>query len=231
AGKLEEEAHFLDRNPGVPLVFSNFENFSGGRRGYDFLRDHGPFHRMPKILLGGPVPAAAWGDRNSEFRGNGAGAWYRIRSDDAYETLIPDTFIGTSSVMFRKHLAEDVGYFDETLCNSDDVDFFFRVARAHDIGYIDKILHRRRLHGGNISSRPAALRARLRVYERQKSAPLSPKARRDLDRFLASVLFSIGYAEKLAGRRSQAVHYYLESLRRRRANPAAGLAILKALVS
>jgi glycosyltransferase involved in cell wall biosynthesis len=210
-GKLTEEAEFLTEFKDVPLVFTNFRNFSREDEADlpDFLSDHPDFQVMPKIPL----------KKN----------WYRLTSSLAYETLIPDTYIGTSSVMFRKRLVEEVGYFDESVSNSDDVEFFFRVARRFDLGYINQVFHRRRIHAKNISSRPKALEAKLRVYSRQQAIPKSAKAERDLGVFLSKVLFSMGYLERRRGARWNAIRYYLRSWAKYKSNPRIFVSMARAL--
>ena len=210
-GKLQEQAEFLTEFKDIPLVFTNFRNFRQDDEpdAPDFLSDHTDFQVMPKIPL----------KRN----------WYRLTSSLAYETLIPDTYIGTSSVVFRKRLVDDVGYFDESVSNSDDVEFFFRVSRRFDIGYINQVCHRRRMHGMNISSRPKALEAKLRVYSRQRAVPKSKKAERDLDLFLSKVLFSMGYLERRRGARWNALRYYIRSWVRHKAGTRIWLSMLRAL--
>ncbi len=210
-GKLKEEAEFLIEFKDVPLLFTNFRNFTSEDEPAlpDFLSDHTDFQAMPKIPL----------KKN----------WYRLTSSLAYETLIPDTYIGTSSVMFRKRLVDEIGYFDESLGNSDDVEFFFRASRRFDIGYINQVFHRRRLHAKNISSRPKALEARLSVYSRQIPITKSAKARRDLGIILSKILFSIGYLERRRGERVRALRYYLRSWSHFKSNPRIWVSVLRVL--
>jgi glycosyltransferase involved in cell wall biosynthesis len=210
-GKLEEQQAFLAAHPDIPLVFTNFQNFSDDGRKYpDFLRDHLDFQRMPKLPLGGKR--------------------YRIPSAAAFDTLIPDTYIGTSGVLMRRSLPDEVGGFDETLSNSDDVDFFFRVARRYDLGYIDCVFHKRRIHSANISSRPQAFASRFRAYSRLQQLPLSDTARRDLNNMLSAILFGAGYAERLHGSRLAAVRYYLASLKHRKPDGRIVLSIVRAMM-
>lgn len=210
-GKIKEEAEFLTEFKDIPLVFTNFRNFSRDDEAEapDFLSDHTDFQVMPKIPL----------KKN----------WYRLTSSLSYETLIPDTYIGTSSVMFRKRVVDEVGYFDESVSNSDDVEFFFRVSRRFDIGYINQVFHRRRIHGKNISSRPKALEAKLRVYSRQRLVPKSAKAERDLDVFLSRIFFSFGYLERRRGARWNAIRLYFRSWKLNKASPRIFVSMLRAL--
>jgi glycosyltransferase involved in cell wall biosynthesis len=210
-GKLKDQMDFLNEHTSIPLVFTNFRNFSlNGDSPADFLADHKDFQAMARTAL----------KKN----------WYRLAKPESYETLISDTYIGTSGVMFRKWLVNDVGYFDQSVSNSDDVEFFFRVTRKYDIGYIDQVYHRRRVHPGNISARTRALHAKLRVYGRQKAVAMSQKGERELDQFLASVLYSIGYSERINGERLKAVKYYMDSWKHKKNNYRIVLSILRALL-
>jgi len=87
--------------------------------------------------------------------------------------------------------------------------------RRFDVGYLEEVLHLRRIHSGNISSRPAALQARQVVYERLRTlhngSSLSRVARSHLDGRLAELYFCRGYTERLSGRRARALKYYLKS--------------------
>jgi glycosyltransferase involved in cell wall biosynthesis len=210
-GKLARKISLLLRFPEIPLVFSDFENFHGDGRTARFLKSgHEAFAEMPKQPLG---PGE-----------------YRIKSSDAFETLVGDNFVGTSGVVMRRSLVNDVGRFDETLCNADDRDFLLRSSRRFDFGYIDAVLHRRRVHPGNISSRPAAIQARQRVYERLRSVELSERARAHLKHRLAEVYFDRGYVERLHGRRGFAIKHFLKSWSLGKGNLWAIRAALRALL-
>jgi len=210
-GKLKEEGEFLSEFKDIPLVFTNFRNFTRDDEPAlpDFLSDHTDFQAMPKIPL----------KKN----------WYRLTSSLAYETLIPDTFIGTSSVMIRKRLVDEVGYFDESIGNSDDVEFFFRASRRFDIGYINQVFHRRRLHAKNISSRPKALEARLSVYTRQIQVTKSAKARRDLGVLLSKLFFSLGHLDRRRGDRMKAIRRYVQSWSQDKSNLRIWVSVLRVL--
>lgn len=211
-GKLSEQADFLAEHRDIPFVFSDFRIFhSPGEDEPNFLADHTDFQAMPKIPL----------------RKN----WYRLTSSLAYETLIPDTFIGTSSVMFRKRLVDEVGYFDESVMNSDDIEFFFRVARRCDLGFVNAALHRRRIRNRSRLPRAQSLEGRLSVYAKQRSISKSPKAARDLDIYLSRVLFSLGYLQRKRGEKLKAIAYYLRSWRRNPMNPRILISMLRAVFS
>jgi glycosyltransferase involved in cell wall biosynthesis len=211
--KLARQVGFLERHRDVPLVFSDFENFDADGRVERFLeRGHDAFARMEKVALG-------------------SGAC-RLRSADAFDTLIADNFVGTSGIVMRRGLVAEVGGFDERLSNSDDIDFLLRAARRHDFGFLDSVLHRRRIHAANISGRVAAIQAKECVYERLRDAqpPLSDRARANLSRMLADVYFSRGYWERRHGSRRLALRYYYRSWTLQKARLSVAKSALRALL-
>jgi glycosyltransferase involved in cell wall biosynthesis len=192
AGNLDRKVDFLRRFADIPLVFGDFEHFYDDGRNERFLPSgHAPFHDMVKEEL--------------------ASGEYRIRSAHAFETLVADNFVGTSGIVMRRSLPQTVGGFDESLCNADDRDFLLRVSRRFNLGFIDAVLHRHRVHPANISSRPAALQARQTVLERLRDAGLSGKARASLAERLSELYFSRGYLARLNGDRALALRFYLKS--------------------
>ena len=207
-GKLSEQAEFLNAYPDIPFVFTDFTNVGSGDDSANFLAEHADFQAMPKIPL----------------RKN----WYRLTSSLAYETLITDTFIGTSTAMFRRRLVDDVGYFDESVKHGEDLEFFFRVARRFDLGFVNGVYSRRRLMNAIGGGRAPALEGKLRVYSKQRAVPKSPKAARDLDVCLAKILFSLGYLQRKRGERMKALGYYVRSWRRNPSNARIFMSALRA---
>lgn len=192
-GKLAEQAAFLEARPDVALVFSNFRNFDerDARPRPDELSGHGDFHRLRKEKVG---------ER-----------WYVLPERETYETLIGDNFIGTCTVMLRRSVLETVGDFDD-FRRSEDIAYWFRISRRCTFGYVDAVLCRRRLHGGNISASPEALSAKIEIYRREKRMPMSPAARRMLGRMMGKLHYSIGFIARSDGRRWTAIRHFLASL-------------------
>jgi hypothetical protein len=54
-----------------------------------------------------------------------------------------------SSVMVRRHLAQEVGGFDPILRLGEDVDFFLKLAACSDIGFLPEVLTEYRRHASN----------------------------------------------------------------------------------
>lgn len=210
-GKLQAQLALMKRHPDLGFCFTNFRNFSAqGDAPRDFLADHDRFHAMEKLPLGDDG--------------------FRLPAARAFETLLVDNFIGTSGVLFRAELVREIGFFDEKLRCAEDLEYWLRVARGHDMAYLDRVCHRRRMHQSNISSLSSSMRDALTVAERIEGQELSPTARRNLRTWLARLHFIVGYNCKRQGRRGEAIRHYLKSLGYRKVNPEASLAILKALL-
>ncbi len=195
-GKILESIRLMREHPDIGFVFSDFMNFREDGSERAFLDDHPLFKAMPKEAL--------------------APGWFRLKARDAFLALLEDNFIGMSGVVLHRSLWEAVGGFDENLKNSDDFSFFLKVSRGHDLGFIDKPLHRRRIHAGNISSRREAGIRRLRLRLSLKDAfTLSREEARALDRSLADFYMAAAWKEREAGDRWSAVKDYLNAWRRR----------------
>ena len=66
--------------------------------------------------------------------------------------LILRCFIPSPSVMIRKSIVKEIGYFDTRFLFSQDWDYYIRVARKHEIGFLDEVLVGYRRHSGNITN-------------------------------------------------------------------------------
>jgi glycosyltransferase involved in cell wall biosynthesis len=136
-----------------------------------------------------------------------------IASADAYHGLAVGNFVTPSGTLFPRDTFDDVGYFDESLGNGDDLDMYFRVARRRDIGYVDTVGYRYRLHAGSISHRKASLAvSKIRVLERQLALDPALATRRELLNWIAGNYVTMGYLEQAEGRMRVARRHYLKSL-------------------
>lgn len=62
-------------------------------------------------------------------------------------------FICISTVMIRKAIFEEVGYFKKEFESGEECEFFLRAAKDNEFDYIDEPLASYRLHAGNFSNR------------------------------------------------------------------------------
>ena len=68
--------------------------------------------------------------------------------EDIYKS---DGMISTPTVMMRKKIIEEVGYYDNKLIIANDYDLYLRIAKEHKIRNLDCFLSKYRIHGGNVS--------------------------------------------------------------------------------
>lgn len=194
-GSLSARARLLETQPDLGLVFCDGTKFhvDRGLESKTYLEQLRHFQKIPKI----PV---------------GPGAW-RIRAEDAYDGLAVGNFIAPSGVMFPKNVVSEVGLFDDSLGNGDDVDFYFRVTRRFDIGFASSNGFLYRLHENNISKRAGNLGfSRIRVLEKQLKLEMKASTRRAMHRVLAELHFDLGYTEQVIGNFRHARASYRTSL-------------------
>ena len=70
--------------------------------------------------------------------------------DRALDYLIIENIIPTPTVMFKSKCLTNSGFFNENLRCAEDYDYWLRFAYYYRLGFIDRILIKRRLHGENI---------------------------------------------------------------------------------
>jgi glycosyltransferase involved in cell wall biosynthesis len=198
-GKIRDAVALLQAEPRVGLVFTDFVRIDehGTELPGRFLDGYGHFRALPKRRVGDGM--------------------FVIEGRTAYEGLVWENYIGTSSVALRRSVLREVGLFDESLTNCEDRDLWFRVARGHDLGFIDRVGHAYRVHQGSILSGSAERLApnRIEVLQRQLRQPLSRAAGRTAHRRIAENYRDLGYECRTRGRVGLARRHYLRGLRHR----------------
>jgi glycosyltransferase involved in cell wall biosynthesis len=116
----------------------------------------------------------AAGQRLPGFRGSAL----RHPDDPLRSLLHTDYSASITSVMRRSAIAQAGGWC-ETLRTSEDWEMALRVAQRHGVRFVDRVVARIRLHGGNsIAARSYAARAlpdRLAIVERVLRDPATPR--------------------------------------------------------
>ena len=105
-GKLAAQVDYLQRHPEVGLVFHHWLVWKPNETGV-----------YTKQQLPSPVP----GEIDPSCSG-----WI-------YPQLLLDCIVHTSTVMMRRQVFQDTGYFDQTLVNGEDYDYWLRVSRKYEI--------------------------------------------------------------------------------------------------
>lgn len=150
----------------------------------------------------------------------------------AYSLLLLSNFIGTSSVVCRRGLFDQVGGFDEEMLNGDDIDMWRRIAwSGATFAYLDQVLHSYRKVAGGITGRGAARRlpAVLRGLRKQLDLELTNEERRHLQRRIHDIDLDYAYGLCEAKRFGESIEVYRDALGRR-VTPAACKGLVRTLV-
>jgi glycosyltransferase involved in cell wall biosynthesis len=191
--KLEKQVAFLERHPAVDFVFTDFVNFEDDRE--DPPHTHG-CPRFREAL------------RHCRVEEDG----YILPQAQAYELLLTENYIGASGMVFRRSLAERSGGFDESFASSEDREFALRVARTRDLGFVDVIGHRRRIHTRALSALTERVFAwRINLYRKERRQ--TPRAYRGIVRgCLADAYFGLAWYRRDRGRAREAIAPYLRAI-------------------
>lgn len=123
--RIETQLEFMENNVNIGLVFSDAWLISFNTRSDFKWSDY-----KPGII---------------DYFKNG------IQNTDMYTLLLTQPIVPALTVLIRKQVLLDVGYFDEKLVY-EDFDMWLRIADKYPVGYINKPLAFYRIHGTNISN-------------------------------------------------------------------------------
>ena len=102
-GKLTAQANYLQQHPEVGLVYHSWLIWNG----------HPPQPQQPNILKADAIDPEQSG-------------WI-------YHKLLLDCMVHTPTVMIRRHIAEEIGFFETSLTNGEDYNYWLRVSRRCEI--------------------------------------------------------------------------------------------------
>jgi glycosyltransferase involved in cell wall biosynthesis len=133
-GKIENSLRLLDHYPEAGFLFTNFQSVdsAGNILKADFLERYDTLYSLP------------YKDAKDSAR--------IIQSEDLLHGLAVANFIGTSSVVIRRSVLDEVGNFDEQLRYGEDFHLWVRLANKHTAIFLDKVLHQYRIHENSISN-------------------------------------------------------------------------------
>ena len=119
---------------------------------------------------------------------------------DAFQKLIIENFVPTSTVMIRRGGFSLAGLFDEELPNAEDRDMWLRLAAHGPIGCVPRVLATKRSHGSNISARiQLALESRIKVWKRNRERFPSLAPSTVYDGLLVEAYQQLGYIGLASG--------------------------------
>ena len=130
AGRLSSQVTFLERHPGVGLVFSDYRN----------------------VEAAGPAASSHFEACISIARAFAGRSSIVLDSPAATAHLAHENFGIPSTTMLRREVLATVPAFPTMLQTSEDFVFFYLVARRFPIGAMAKIGALRRLHSGNTTA-------------------------------------------------------------------------------
>lgn len=194
--KLGAAVSALEAHPRAGIAFGDYERIdaAGALLAASVLAEYPVFSALPA----GTLP----------------GDWRLIAQPQFARALLHENFIGTSGVVLRRSLLEQVGMFDETLTYSEDRDLWFRLAHAGDALYQARVGHSYRVLPTSLTYRPGDRQSRQRIVtlRRERSRWPSGAERRQIDRLIAENFYAIGYERRRAGRPVGAVGAFLRAL-------------------
>jgi glycosyltransferase involved in cell wall biosynthesis len=164
--KLAAQMQFIERHPELGLLFADSEEFEGNQ-----------VHCAS--LLSKSVSRLALNENP-------------VR--EAFQKLVLENFIPTSTVLVRKACLDRVGPFDPVLTNAEDRDMWLRVAAHFPIACIPEVLSRKRVVLSGLSRNvEKGLRSRIRLWTRAHELfpVLAPK--RVVKPLLAATYLQLGF--------------------------------------
>lgn len=98
---------------------------------------------------------------------------------ETFRSMVYNDCTCNITVVCRRACFERVGFYDESLQTSEDLDMWLRVARWYEFAFTDRVLARIRLHGGSITGEVSAERdeqmeRRGRVFQKLFATPGLP---------------------------------------------------------
>lgn len=110
-----------------------------------------------------------------------------------YNQLIKENFIIPSSVVIRRRLLDEVGYFDENITYAEDYDLWLRIAEKNKIGLVNHPLVKWRQHDKNMSKNfEKCSKYLIKVFNKQIQKNISEKSNSLLRERLRILFFDVG---------------------------------------
>jgi len=123
--RLARQIEFMEGNRDIGMVFADAWFIDGSTRTDARWSDYKP--RLRELFKNG------------------------VQNADLYTRLLAQPLVPALTVLVRRSVLLDVGFFDEKLAYEDH-DLWLRIAMKYPLGYLDRPLAYYRLHGANISN-------------------------------------------------------------------------------
>lgn len=167
--KIEVQVDFLMKYPHISIVLTDYLNFTDSG---DYVMTH--FSTCNKLLV--------LIDKSSE------GDSFILDSETARTILTTENFASSNSPLLRSELFNDIGMFDEELIIGEDIEFTYRSAMKYNVGILNIVGFKRRLHENNISRNSIKMLIE-KLKSRQKLLRLENNShiRRKIKRFISNI--------------------------------------------
>ena len=189
--KIEMQVEVLYRFPNVKATFVDYKNFGG-------------------LKLSAGSHFATCEQLKREFEEQGSEVVV-LSPDKSYKILLSENYASVG--LLRREVWEKIGPFREELKQSQDFEFYYRVAKHFDIAIVNKLGFYRRIHSNNMSLNiERALKYKIMsreiIYQAEKERDLKKR----LKRAISGYYLDLGYY--YAGKnRTLSIQNSLESLR------------------
>lgn len=148
--KLALQVQILDRFPDVGLVYSEFSGFGDGLAEEFHLKayhaaafrnneTYDRYFQQSMSLKEAGIDCPPWSGR-------------KIYLGNIFDQYLSVLFVFVNSLMVRRTVLESAGFHDETLSLFDGYDLVLRVAKYHQIAFVDLPTYALRYHDGQIST-------------------------------------------------------------------------------
>lgn len=229
--RLLVEAGVLASKPELALVCSDFSAFVTGAPDFDpshidsYYRSVGRQGGLAGIYASSGTIEAFIDARRTSIP---------IRWGDVYERLLWGNFVHPPTVMVRRRVFDEVGFFDESLRHNSDYELIIRIARSGPFAFVDAPLLRYRRSAAQMSqafgSKVALETARILERIRRVDPALYARNQPLIERRIAEAL--IGAAESIGVHDRRQALWLLARGLRSRVMPARALrAFAKILLS
>lgn len=119
---LFSRVHFLDSHPDVAMVFTDFYKLNTPEDVRVHFRENQFLQKFQRAISSADDEGYVFGEKYFEC------------------TLDHNPFVLTSTVMVRRVIVEKIGHFNTELQVAEDVDYWLRICRSYNIGFIDEPL-------------------------------------------------------------------------------------------
>lgn len=144
------------RNLGIKLALNEWICFLDS----DDLWEKEKIEKQIEFHLQNPNILFSYTDENWVFNGKTIKKkqYQQKNNKVSFRDHLPNTFIGTSTVMIHKSVFDNIGVFDTSLVACEDYDLWLRILRDYEIGFIDHLLIKKIAgHKGQLSFETAIM--------------------------------------------------------------------------